>query len=188
MHVTAQVGLAGASGSGKTTFCKKLQSLLPSITVLSMDMYNDSSKLVDGNFDGRRASDTCGDTCGDCNIPCGARIIFVVVIIHTCRPRVYTSPPLDPRLTDYELLLQNLHDLRAGRAIQAPIYDFKHSKRVGYRQVDVPESRIVVVEGIYALSPQLRYALTGRFDVVNGGHVVLVWTGVAQACTMHMRV
>lgn len=62
----------------------------------------------------------------------------------------------DPRLTDYELLLQNLRDLRAGRAIQAPIYDFKHSKRVGYRQVDVPESRIVVVEGIYALSPQLR--------------------------------
>ncbi len=47
-----QVGLAGASGSGKTTFSNKLQSLLPGIIVLSMDMYNDSSKVVDGNFDG----------------------------------------------------------------------------------------------------------------------------------------
>ena len=35
----------------------------------------------------------------------------------------------DPRLTDYELLNRNLSDLKAGKTIEAPIYDFKQSKR-----------------------------------------------------------
>lgn len=37
-----------------------------------------------------------------------------------------------------------------------PIYDFKESRRVGYRTVPVPESRVVVLEGIYALNSRLR--------------------------------
>ena len=39
-----------------------------------------------------------------------------------------------------------------------PIYDFKVSKRVGYKQVEVPSSRVVIIEGIYALSSRLRWA------------------------------
>ena len=39
---------------------------------------------------------------------------------------------------------------------QAPIYDFKVSKRVGYKTVKVPTSRVVIVEGIYALSARIR--------------------------------
>lgn len=39
----------------------------------------------------------------------------------------------DPRLTDYDLLLENLNDLRAGKDVEVPIYDFKLSRRVGYR-------------------------------------------------------
>jgi pantothenate kinase len=41
-------------------------------------------------------------------------------------------------------------------ALQAPIYDFKVSKRVGYKPVKVPASRVVIVEGIYALSARIR--------------------------------
>ena len=41
---------------------------------------------------------------------------------------------------------------------QAPIYDFKTSRRVGYRTVQQPSSRVVIVEGIYALSQQIRRA------------------------------
>ena len=40
--------------------------------------------------------------------------------------------------------------------LQAPIYDFKVSKRVGYKTVKVPASRVVIVEGIYALSARIR--------------------------------
>ncbi len=46
------MGLAGPSGSGKTAFSEKVKSFIPGCTVLSMDNYNDASRLVDGNFDG----------------------------------------------------------------------------------------------------------------------------------------
>ena len=41
-------------------------------------------------------------------------------------------------------------------SLQVPIYDFKVSKRVGYKTVKVPVSRVVIVEGIYALSARIR--------------------------------
>lgn len=37
-----------------------------------------------------------------------------------------------------------------------PHYDFKQSKRTGYTRVPVPHSRVVIIEGIYALSARLR--------------------------------
>ena len=39
----------------------------------------------------------------------------------------------DPRLTDYDLLLENINGLKAGKDVEIPIYDFKLSCRVGYR-------------------------------------------------------
>lgn len=47
-----QVGLAGPSGSGKTAFSEKIQNFIPGCAILSMDNYNDGSKVIDGNFDG----------------------------------------------------------------------------------------------------------------------------------------
>ncbi|KAL1317808.1 hypothetical protein AAHE18_05G254000 [Arachis hypogaea] len=104
---------------------------MPSITVISMDNYNDSSRIVDGNFD-------------------------------------------DPRLTDYDTLLQNLQDLKDGKPVQVPIYDFKSSSRTGYRTVEPPNSRIVIIEGIYALSEKLRPLLDLRVSVTGGVHLDLV--------------
>lgn len=40
---------------------------------------------------------------------------------------------LDPRLTDYDTLLKNLEDLKEGKQVEVPIYDFKSSSRIGYR-------------------------------------------------------
>eukprot|EP00201_Polytomella_parva_P012063 CAMPEP_0175063392 /NCGR_PEP_ID=MMETSP0052_2-20121109/14730_1 /TAXON_ID=51329 ORGANISM="Polytomella parva, Strain SAG 63-3" /NCGR_SAMPLE_ID=MMETSP0052_2 /ASSEMBLY_ACC=CAM_ASM_000194 /LENGTH=352 /DNA_ID=CAMNT_0016329583 /DNA_START=160 /DNA_END=1215 /DNA_ORIENTATION=+ len=125
------VGLAGPSGSGKTAFSEKVRSFDPNVAVISMDMYNDGSKVVDDNFD-------------------------------------------DPRLTDYNLLLQNLADLRRGHAAKIPIYDFKSSSRTGFREQPVPESRIVILEGIYALSEKLRPLLDLRVSVTGGIHFDLV--------------
>ncbi|PWA41989.1 cytidine deaminase-like protein [Artemisia annua] len=64
----------------------------------------------------------------------------------------------DPRLTDYDMLLKNIHDLKEGKTIEVPIYDFKSSFRTGYRTLEVPSSRIVIIEGIYALSEKLSFS------------------------------
>ncbi|KAJ6676897.1 URIDINE-CYTIDINE KINASE C-LIKE ISOFORM X1 [Salix viminalis] len=125
------VGVAGPSGAGKTVFTDKVVSFMPSIAVIAMDNYNDSSRIIDGNFD-------------------------------------------DPRLTDYNTLLDNIHGLKAGKPVQVPIYDFKTSSRIGYRTVEVPSSRIVIIEGIYALSERLRPLLDLRVSVTGGIHLDLV--------------
>uniref|UniRef100_A0A7N0R872 CYTH domain-containing protein n=1 Tax=Kalanchoe fedtschenkoi TaxID=63787 RepID=A0A7N0R872_KALFE len=125
------VGVAGPSGAGKTVFTEKVLNFMPSIAVISMDNYNDASRIIDGNFD-------------------------------------------DPRLTDYDTLLDNIHGLKAGKPVQVPIYDFKSSSRTGYRTVEVPSSRIVIIEGIYALSEKLRPLLDLRVSVTGGVHFDLV--------------
>ncbi|KAL0396865.1 UNVERIFIED_CONTAM: Inorganic pyrophosphatase TTM2 [Sesamum calycinum] len=109
------MGLAGPSGAGKTVFSEKILNFMPNIAVISMDNYNDASRIIDGNFD-------------------------------------------DPRLTDYETLLKNIHDLKAGKPVDVPIYDFKTSSRTGYST----KLRIVIIEGIYALSEKLRPLLDLR--------------------------
>ncbi|KAK4257291.1 hypothetical protein QN277_006897 [Acacia crassicarpa] len=125
------VGVAGPSGAGKTVFTDKVLNFMPSVAVITMDNYNDSSRVIDGNFD-------------------------------------------DPRLTDYDTLLENIQGLKAGKPVQVPIYDFKSSSRIGYRTVEVPSSRIVIVEGIYALSEKLRPLLDLRVSVTGGVHFDLV--------------
>lgn len=49
---------------------------------------------------------------------------------------------------------------------QVPIYDFKESRRVGYRTVEVPASRVVILEGIYALNARLRPMVRRRLSVL----------------------
>ncbi|KAL2609987.1 hypothetical protein R1flu_028560 [Riccia fluitans] len=125
------VGLAGPSGAGKTVFTEKVSNFMPGIALISMDNYNDATRLVDGNYD-------------------------------------------DPRLTDYDTLLKNLRCLKEGKPAEVPIYDFKTSRRVGYKTVEVPPSRVVIIEGIYALSERLRPLLDLRVSVTGGVHFDLV--------------
>ena len=47
------VGLAGPSGAGKTAFTEKIVNFMPSVAVISMDNYNDATRVIDGNFDGK---------------------------------------------------------------------------------------------------------------------------------------
>lgn len=46
------IGVAGPSGAGKTVFTEKIVNFMPSIAVISMDNYNDASRIIDGNYDG----------------------------------------------------------------------------------------------------------------------------------------
>ena len=80
----------------------------------------------------------------------------------------------DPRLCDYDTLLANLADLRAGRDTHAPVYDFRISKRTGTRHVPFPASRVVVVEGTFALCDALRPQLDLRVAITGGVHRDLI--------------
>ena len=128
---TIVVGVAGPSGAGKTVFTSKIQEFMPGAVTLSMDMYNDSSMLLEGNFD-------------------------------------------DPRLTDYACLLENLKGLKNGETVETPVYDYKESKRTGYVTVPCPASKVVILEGIYALNEKLRPMLDLRVSVTGGVHFDLV--------------
>ncbi|KAF3780795.1 Uridine-cytidine kinase C [Nymphaea thermarum] len=125
------VGVAGPSGSGKTVFTEKVLNFMPSIVVISMDNYNDASRIIDGNFD-------------------------------------------DPRLIDYDTLLDNINGLKEGKSVQVPVYDFKLSCRTGYRTIEVPTSRVVIIEGIYALSEKMRPLLDLQVSITGGVHFDLV--------------
>ncbi|KAK6128263.1 hypothetical protein DH2020_038001 [Rehmannia glutinosa] len=81
----------------------------------------------------------------------------------------------DPRLTDYDTLLENIRCLKEGIPVQIPIYDFKSSSalatavliKMEMGTLEVPSSRIVIIEGIYALSEKLRPLLDLRVSVTG---------------------
>jgi len=125
------VGVAGASGSGKSSFASKLTSLLDGLVVVTMDNYMMREEVVDDNFD-------------------------------------------DPRLVDFDLLAQNLKDLKAGRPTEMPIYSFQESRRVGYSSLAPPASGVVVIEGIHALNEQARHYLDIAVSISGGVHFDLV--------------
>ena len=47
------IGLAGPSGAGKTVFSEKVANFMPDVCIISMDNYNDASRVIDGNYDGK---------------------------------------------------------------------------------------------------------------------------------------
>src|SRR6476620_4827773 len=106
------IGVAGGSGSGKTTVVRRIVDALDEsrVTVLEHDRYyRDRNDL---RLEERAALN-------------------------------YDHP--DSLETD--LLVQHVHELRGGRAVQAPIYDFTRHARVASTQT-VAASRALIVEGI----------------------------------------
>lgn len=61
----------------------------------------------------------------------------------------------------------NTQRVRTPQRTQIPIYDFKQSCRSGYQTLEVPQSRIVIIEGIYALNERLRPLLDLRVSVTG---------------------
>jgi uridine kinase len=110
------IGIAGGSGSGKTTFAKKVQDQLGEggSIMLSMDSYYlnklpDELKTQSGkpNFD-------------------------------------------HPHAFDWELLNEHVSDLKAGKSINCPVYDFKTSTRSDETYLVTP-TKVVLFEGIFTL-------------------------------------
>lgn len=109
------VGIAGGSGSGKTTFANKVfKQLETKASLLTMDSYYlnvlpDSLKTNKGN------------------------------------------PNFDhPHAFDWDLLAEHLSDLKQGKSIESPVYDFKTNSRKEETITITPE-RVVLFEGIFSL-------------------------------------
>lgn len=113
------VGIAGGSGSGKTTFAKKVMKGINSAQslLLHMDSY----------------------------------------YLNELPREIYTSsgkPNFDhPNAFDWDLLRSHLTDLKLGKSIQCPIYDFATSSRTGEFETMGP-CKVVSFEGIFALYDQ----------------------------------
>ena len=106
------VGIAGGTGSGKTTVAHKLVAAMPegrAVTIEHDAYYRDQSHLTPEE----RAS------------------------INYDHPSSLETP----------LLVEHLRELRAGRTVDVPIYDFaRHTRSTESRRVE--PSPVIVVEGI----------------------------------------
>jgi uridine kinase len=110
------IGIAGGSGSGKTTFAKKVQNHIgpTKSTIVSMDSYyldhlpeDLNTKTGKFNFD-------------------------------------------HPKAFDWHLLNRHIADLKQGRDIEMPLYDFKTNARLKDTQ-NISPSTIILFEGIFTL-------------------------------------
>ncbi len=106
------IGIAGGTGSGKSTVARKIAEGLPDGSVCTID--HDSYYRDHSHLDADK------------------------------RERVNYD---HPDALDNDLLVAHLEELRAGRGVDVPVYDFKtHSRQRDRRHVE--PTRIVIVEGI----------------------------------------
>ena len=106
------IGIAGGSGSGKSTVARRVAEALGSSSVAFMDMdayYRNFSHLP-----------------------------------MTDRRRINWD---HPDAFDWDLLVQHLDELRAGRAVEKPVYDFATHTRSAQTQ-RIPPSDVIVFDGI----------------------------------------
>jgi uridine kinase len=133
------VGVAGGSGSGKTTFARKVleQSRAAGISGLMFSLDNYYRPLGHLSLDERKE---------------------------------YNFD--HPHAIDFELALEQLEDLRAGKAVHQPVYDFKAHTRGPEPRLLEPAS-LIVVEGLYAL---YKKEFMDLYD-----YKIFVSTGIATA-------
>ena len=117
------IGIAGGSGSGKSTFTNRIKSYFgDDVAVLYHDNYY---RCQDG-------------------VPFETRV------------KVNYDHP-DSLETD--LLIEHLKELKAGRSIESPVYDYSQHNRA-HETIHVEPKRIILVEGILLLTdPRVRELL-----------------------------
>ncbi len=115
------IGIAGGSGSGKTTVVRALtEKLHKKVTVIPQDAYyKDSSDLTDEE------------------------------------KRVHNFD--HPDSIDWELLCQQLAELKSGKTVQQPIYSYISCSRSKTETTTVEPADVIIVEGILIFTcPELR--------------------------------
>ena len=108
---TILIGIAGGTGSGKTTLTRHLKEHFgDSVTVIGHDSYY---KRQEGKTYEERAK------------------------VNYDHPSAF----------DTELLIQHLEELKAGHAVQCPVYSYVDHNRTG-ETVTVRPNKVIIVEGI----------------------------------------
>ena len=117
---TMLIGIAGGTGSGKTTLTRHLKEHFGGdVTVIGHDSYY---KRQEGKTYEERAQ------------------------VNYDHPNAF----------DTELLIQHLRELKAGRAIQCPVYSYADHNRTD-QTVTVTPTKVIIVEGILIFqNPTLR--------------------------------
>lgn len=115
------IGVAGGSGSGKTTVASNLVKFFDGKDVVLVEQDAYYRELTNMSFEER------------------AKVNFD-----------------HPDSIEFDLLRQHLEDLKNGKAIERPIYDFTtHSRKEG--TVKIEPAKIVIVEGILLFAvPEIR--------------------------------
>lgn len=136
---TLVVGIAGGTGSGKTTVAAKLAAAMPPgrcVTIEHDAYYRDQGHLPPAERAGINYD--------------------------------------HPSSLESELLADHLRLLRAGRAVDIPIYDFSsHTRRPETRRI--PPSRVIIVEGILVFTePALREQLDIKIFVDTDADIRLI--------------
>ena len=115
------IGIAGGTGSGKTTVVNQIIEELKNeeVDVISQDSYyQDTSHLT-----------------------------------YEQRTKINFD---HPKSIDFDLLVQHLKDLKAGKNIQQPVYSFKEHNRTG-ETIEIEPRKVIIVEGILILThPDIR--------------------------------
>ena len=111
------IGVAGGTGSGKSTFTNRLKEALgDNISVVYHDNYY---KRQDGiSFEERKKTN-------------------------------YDHPDA----LETELLIQHIMELKAGRSVQCPVYDYSQHNRMD-KTVEIKPSQVIIVEGILVLQDE----------------------------------
>ena len=110
------VGIAGGSGSGKSTVARRIASSLDAASVAFIDMDAYYKNFAHLSVEDRR--------------------------------RVNWD---HPDAFDWDLLIEQLEELRAGQAIDKPVYDFLTQTRAE-RTERVPAAPVIVIDGILLFS------------------------------------
>jgi uridine kinase len=106
------IGIAGGTGSGKTTVVNKIMHIIPDdqVAVLGQDSYYKDNKTL--SFEERQKIN-------------------------------YDHP----RSIDFDLLIQHIKDLKAGKSIHQPVYSYiTHTRTEDF--VVVHPKNVIIVEGI----------------------------------------
>ncbi|CAH1417011.1 unnamed protein product [Lactuca virosa] len=81
----------------------------------------------------------------------------------------------DFRSLDLPLLTKNIGDMRRGRKAKVPVFDLESGARSGFKELEVSEDcGVVIIEGVYALHPDIRKSLDLWVAVVGGVHSHLI--------------
>ena len=134
-HVTI-IGIAGGTGSGKTTVVKKIAEALPPdfVSIVPLDSYyNDTTGMTD---EARKA-------------------------INFDHPDAFET----------DLMVEQLKELKAGKAIRCPVYSYADHQRTSETELIRP-SKVVIVEGILIFQdPRLREMLDIKIFVETAADV-----------------